>query len=164
MKSREARRAVMISARMRHGSGWSDARILNISSRGLLVQAQAAPQRGTYVEICRGQYRIVARVVWAQQDRFGVCSQDLLPVTAISAGIEPPAASAAQESSERRSAPRPSPVTSDRYALSRQQSRAFEFLCVVGFGVGAAALAFDAIRETLQRPLAMVSAELAPGT
>lgn len=152
----------MISARMRHGTGWSEARILNISSRGLLIQAPSAPRRGTYVEICRGQHRIVARVVWTQQERFGVFSQDRLPVDSITRGIEPPDLPAGAAGCERRSRPREQvrPALVDHLARSRQQSRTIEFLCVVAFGAIAAVLAFDTIRTTLSRPLAQVSASL----
>jgi hypothetical protein len=150
----------MIGARMRHGSAWSDARILNISSRGLLIHAPKAPQRGSYIEVCRGQLRIVARVIWTEDERFGVQTQDRLPVDSISMGIEPPAAAAAERATERRAGPR-QPTPAERHERSRQRSRLFEFVCVAACGFGAAWVAFESIERTLSRPLSMVSARLA---
>jgi hypothetical protein len=58
---------VLIEARLRQDRGWTDARILNISRRGLMVRSPAAPLHGTYVEVSRGTHRIVARVVWVSR-------------------------------------------------------------------------------------------------
>lgn len=69
----------MIKARLRDGALWSDALIINMSSRGLLVRSDQSPNRGSYLEIRRGPYVIVARVVWANADRFGVQTQDIVP-------------------------------------------------------------------------------------
>lgn len=157
MKSRENRRSVMISARLRAGGGWSDARILNISSRGLMVHADQAPSRGAYVEIRKGSHHIVARVVWAEAQRFGVYTQDRLPVDSIANGIEPAAPTAeVAGKAERRSRPRP-PTSAERHEASRRRARMAEYLCAAGFGIAAAALAFGAIESMLARPLAMVA-------
>lgn len=160
VKPRESRRSVMISARLRHGTAWSDARILNISSRGLLVRAQQSPRRGSYVELYKGQHRIIARVVWTQDERFGVHTQDWLPVDSITMGIEPPPAAApAAGSVERRLRSREA-TAAERHEQSRRRSRAIEFLCIAAVGVAVAAFAFDAIGQTLARPLAEVSQRL----
>ena len=49
MKQREPRRKVMLSARLRQEVGWSDANILNVSSRGLLLHGTIRPARGSYL-------------------------------------------------------------------------------------------------------------------
>lgn len=56
LKPREPRRNVMIKARMRVGPSWSDALILNLSSKGLMVRSDRPPSRGSYLEIRRGPY------------------------------------------------------------------------------------------------------------
>lgn len=150
----------MIRARMRHGAAWNDARILNISSRGLLVHAPETPRRGAYVEICKGQHRIIARVVWTQDERFGVHTQDRLSIDSITMGVEPPAT--ATGTVERRSRPRGNSAA-ERHAQSRRQSRTIEFLCVAALGIAAAAFAFDAIDQTLSRPLGQISKRLDSG-
>ena len=49
----------MIRARMRSGVSWHDVCILNLSRRGLGIQAAEPPQRGAYVEIRRGKHVIL---------------------------------------------------------------------------------------------------------
>jgi hypothetical protein len=152
----------MIGARLRHGSGWTDARIVNLSSRGLMARAPCAPAPGSYVEICRGTHRIVARVVWAESDRFGALSQDAIPVEAIATGEDaspPPIANAAND---RCAAPRV-PAPSERHERNRRRARRAEFACVAAFGAAAAFFAFDTVSETLARPLALVEARLGKG-
>src|SRR5215217_7191938 len=159
VKPRESRQKVLIDARLRHERGWSDARILNISSRGLMVRVSQAPARGTYVEICRGTHRIVARVVWVDQDRFGAWAQDAIAVGAIAKGEDAPAAPPANLN-DRRSSPRRE-TSAERHERSRLWSRRMQFLAVAAFACLAAFFAFDAIAGTLARPLALVSAKLA---
>ena len=161
MKPREPRKAVLIDARLRADCGWDDARILNISKRGLMVRAPKAPPRGTYVEICRGTHRIVARVVWVSNDRFGARTQDPLPVDAIAGGGNSTPAPANRN--DRRTAPR-RPSHAQQHDRSRRWSRRAEFAGVVAMGCAAALLAFDTVRDTLSRPLTQIEARLAdPG-
>ena len=152
----------MIGARLRHNRGWSDARILNLSSRGLLVRVSETPPSGSYVEICRGTHRIVARVVWADNDRFGAHSQDAIAVDAIIGGDDAAPAPAADAGGDRRRTRR-LPSLSERQEKSRRRSRQLEFICVTVFGCAAAAYAFDTVRETLSKPLSMVEARLGKG-
>jgi len=150
---------VLIDARLRHETGWSDARILNISRRGLMARAPRTPQRGSYVEICRGTHRIVARVVWARDGTFGARAQDMIAVEAIATGADAPPA-AANLNDERRRLPRATSPQS-QHERSRRRARGLEFAAVVLCAASAAFLVFDTVRETLSRPLAMVEATLA---
>ncbi len=161
MKPREPRRKVMISARLRDGVGWSDARILDVSSRGLLLRASKTPERGSYVEVCKGPYRIVARVIWVQQDRFGVRTQDTLPIDAITNGVEP-SSPEAQNLSPERSLKQREPTSAEQLERSRTWASAMQFLWVAGFGAAAATLVFDTVKSALARPLSVISAELTP--
>ena len=157
MKPREARKAVMIDARLRQPSGWSDARILNISSRGLMVHAPQAPKRGAYVEICRGQYQMVARVVWVKDRRFGAVTQDVLPVDSITRGIEAPPRAAPHV--ERRARPRDA-GSRQGHEASRQRARMVEYACAAAFAVAGGALALEAVERALSQPLATVATKL----
>ena len=74
MTAREPRLKVLVRARIKAGATWHDACILNISSRGMLMQAGVPPVRGSYLEIRRGPVLVVARVMWTKQHRFGVKS------------------------------------------------------------------------------------------
>ena len=50
---------------MRVGAAWRDARILNLSSRGLMIKAErAAAAAATTLELRRGRHVIIARVMW----------------------------------------------------------------------------------------------------
>ena len=144
----------MITARMRHGNAWSDASILNISSRGLLLHSAAPPARGSYVEVRRGAHVIVGRVVWANANRFGVRAQDRLVIDSLVANASPggnPANDADDTPSER---------LEWRHAQSRETARALQFACIAGFGLALAACAYEAVSETLARPMAEVSLQL----
>ena len=158
MKLRETRRKVLIKARMRGPNGWHDASILDLSSRGMLLHAPTAAARGAYVEIRRGHHVIVARVAWAHQQRFGVRSQDPVPVEELLGNVDA-TASPPSAQSERRAVPRPTERPED---ASRHRGRAFEFAGVVLAGLCAASVAYAAIGEALARPMAAISAAIDP--
>ena len=82
-RPRELRRRVMVRARMRSGALWGDARILNISSRGLLIHTLRPVSEGSTVEILRGDHLIIARVMWSNAGRSGLRAEQLLPVEEI---------------------------------------------------------------------------------
>ena len=150
----------MIWARVRAGASWSDACILNLSSRGMLVRASKAPSLGSYLEIRRGAHVMVARVVWTEADRFGVRTQDSFsPVDLIrhpegigaQANLSAPGA-------ERRAVHRPAPAA--RHDSSRWRGRAVEFGTFALVGMVAATLGLGAIDALLARPLLVVQAAL----
>jgi len=153
----------MLAARMRLGDAWSDANILNISSRGLLLHAAMPPSRGTYIEVRRGDQVIVGRVIWTKADRFGVLAQDRLAIDSLIANVStnwPPANDTAVAAVERRSLPR-SERLEWRYAENRDRGRSLQFACVAGLGFILVACAYDTVRETLSQPLSIVSTQLA---
>ena len=153
VKPREPRRNVMIKARMRAGTSWSDALILNLSSKGMLVRSDSSPGRGSYLEIRRGAHVIVARVIWANSGRFGVQTQD--PVPAESLIRDPDGASAPQKAAstpfqERRAASRPPAV---RHERSRQRARLAEFAAIALACGFVAVLMASQVAEVVAKPL-----------
>lgn len=158
MKPREPRRKVLVSARLRDGLGWTSARILNVSSRGLLLRSPRAPRRGAYVEVCHGPHRIVARVMWVNRDRFGVHTQDCVAVDAIAGGPEAVGESGGAIPDSRPK--RREPTAEERLERSRKRAGAIQFLWIVGLGAAGGAMVFDAVGGALSRPLSVVSAEL----
>lgn len=164
MKRREQRRPVLISARMRLGARWGDVSILNISSRGLMIHSAEAPERGTYLEVRRGCHAIIARVVWTDNQRFGVRTQEPLSVEAI---IREPDLSEAGAGRAENCGPIERRVSerrrlSERHEHSRMFGRAVEFACL-GIAGGTAALAcYGLVAESFSRPLSQVTAALAP--
>lgn len=144
---------------MRLGARWDDVCILNLSSRGLMARSAVPPSPGTYVEMRRGTHVIVARVVWTDQERFGVMTQDVLPLDAIisdqKASPEPQSGPVAVE---RRQTPRTSSRDHDR---SREVSRLIEY-CVFAIGaVSVALFAFVSLQDAFAKPLEVVGSALA---
>jgi hypothetical protein len=148
----------MLGARIRCGARWGDAAILNVSGSGLGLAASAPPSPGVYVELRRGAYVVVARVVWADGERFGVRAQDAILVDALVAAASCAPAAPQRTQRDRRSPPR----TADREAASRAMARCAEFSLIGLFGAALALAAFHTAAEALGKPLARVSAALGP--
>jgi hypothetical protein len=143
---------------MRVVASWGDVCILNISSRGMQLQAPRPPERGSFVEIRRGPHVIIGRVAWAKQHRFGIKSQDLLFVDAITAepgDDEGQRSQPAYTAIERR--PRARPPGGDR---SRLAGRAMEFACLGCVVAGGAMALYGVAAEALAKPLSVVSQAL----
>ena len=156
MKPREDRRKVMLSARMRSGASWHDACILNMSSRGLMLQTAVRTERGAYLEVRRGPHVIVARVIWTGQQRVGLKAQDRLSVDAI---VTEQAKTGGPETLvERRTAPRP---RQDPAVRSRQLSRMMQAVTLGGLGIAAAVIVVAGIQEALGSSVGRVGAALA---
>ena len=162
MKPREPRRKVLIDARLRQDCGWSDARIFNISRRGLMARASKAPPRGSYVEISRGTCRIVARVVWVKNGEFGARAQDAIAIEAMARGEGAVPPTPANYNNDRRRKPR-KPDAGLGHERSRRLSRRLEFIAVAALGCAAAFLAFEAVGKSLSRPFSLVEAKLGTG-
>lgn len=144
----------MLPARMRSASGWSDACILNISSKGLLVYSAGGAKPGSFVEIRRGTQLVVARVVWRQNQRMGLASHDPLRIEDI---ISNEIAAAAVQSAgfvrDRRAVPRSAED-------SRLQGRALEFLSTTALVIALAGSALFYAYEVLSAPMATVRGAL----
>lgn len=152
---RELRRRVVVPARLRHGASWSDACILNLSSRGLMIHTGRPILEGTQVEVRRGDHVIVARVMWRDGGRAGLRAEERVPVEEIMTLGQSPSLQLTAATGERRKHPRPE----DR---SRLRGKAIEFAGVVTIAVSLAAAGLAMVEAAFARPLAMVSAALAP--
>ena len=157
MKPREPRHKVLVRARMKTGPEWHDTCILNISSRGMMMQAADPPMRGSYLEIRRGALVIVARVMWIKHHRFGVKSQDVLPVDAIVRDVEVPVVGEGVRVGERRNAAR---VQMPIAARSRHQGRVVEYGFAVALAVAVAGFAASEVYGLLSSPVRTVTAAL----
>lgn len=160
VKQREARRRVMLRARMRCGADWGDVLIHNMSSRGLLATAETACPPGTVIEIRRIHHIIVGRVVWQNGSYFGVRTQDTIDIDGMLAAKPPTHKPGTAPVSDRRAADRPALSIADREAGSRRFARGFQFV-VVTAAVGAAALLLAGeVGGILSRPFATIGAHL----
>jgi hypothetical protein len=155
-RPRELRRRVVLPARLRVDSSWCDACILNISSRGLMIQVSRGAPSADVVELRRGAHIILARVVWRDGSRAGLQSDDRLPVEEILSLSQAATLqlTAGDKPVERRGAPRRAHET------SRQRARFAEFASV---GVIAASLAltlFGIVQQALATPMNAIRAAL----
>lgn len=145
------------------GAKWIDACIVNASSRGLGLQVSRPPQRGTYVEIRKGSHVVVARVVWANGHRFGVCAQDAIDVDLIAAEALS-GDKQRDKTSNQASAPKwkDLPKRFDENAeRSRFLARTIEFGSLAIAVTVAAAFLFQALQNALVEPLGRVLSGLA---
>lgn len=83
LRPRELRRRVILPARLRLGAEWADVCILNVSSRGMMIQTGQPAQRGTIVEIRRERHVITGRVMWRDRGKIGLQCEDRVPVEEI---------------------------------------------------------------------------------
>lgn len=82
---REPRVGVHAAARMKVGSKWHDIVILNISSRGLMARSKNIPARRSYIEIRRStNVTIIGKVIWHDDQHFGIRTQDRITLSMIS--------------------------------------------------------------------------------
>ena len=156
LKAREERVRTALAARLRDGAGWSDACILNVSSRGLLVYARSSVEPGTIVELRRGDRLVIAKVVWRENQRIGLCSQDNLSLASLASGELAAAAAPAiaAAGAERRKQPRDP-------ERSRHRSRALGFVSLVLIGMILALGLGAYVLDTLAKPAAAVTRALA---
>lgn len=161
MQSREQRRNVVIRSKIRSGAAWRDASILNLSSRGLGLHAPAPPELGSYVEITRGPHIMVARVVWVRGNRFGVFTQDAIPIDSVISDCESSGLSCSQPVSEmgveRRSTTR---SLEHRHETNRALASAMEFVFIGVLGASGAMLAFNLVKQAIGSPVAQVLSAL----
>lgn len=160
MKARSARRKVMLGARMRCGATWNAASILDVSGTGLGLAAPTPPPPGAYVELRRGAYLVVARVIWTNGERFGVRAQDrimvdaLIGAAAVRSGVQGFGGEAARLGSNRPQG------AAERAAASRATARALQFGIVALFGAALAFAISDGVAQALAEPLERVSETL----
>jgi hypothetical protein len=147
----------MVKARMRNGVAWRDVCIINISAHGIGIQSAEPPERGAYVEICRGTQSVIARVAWSKGHRAGLRSQDAIFIRAFLNDNAAPAPRAAQgQPVERRRAPR----TTQKHDRSRLAGRLMEFACLALFAGALAVMAFGAVEQALAAPLSRINMAL----
>ncbi len=154
-RSREWRRRVALPARLRLGESWADACILNISSRGLLIQANRGAEPGSLIELRRGEHAILARVIWRQGPRAGLRAEECLPVEDIltmdqAASLQLTTVDTSLVEWRRRRS----------HDESRWRGRAIEFAAVLFIAASLGIGGFMMVEQALAKPLALVEAAL----
>ncbi len=161
-RTREPRKPVRIGVRLKDDAGWSDAQILNISSRGIMALCQDPPGRGSYVEIRRGTYVMIGRVAWTAADRIGVHVREQISVEDLLLPVSPGRKVARTANDvQMRVCERRTPSAEERAAASRRFARVFDFAAIGILATGLAVVASGIAVGAFVEPLAEV--ELALG-
>jgi hypothetical protein len=143
---------VLVPARLRDGASWSDACILNISSRGMMIHTGRPIRRGCEVELRRGEHMIVARVMWRDGARAGLRTDERVPVDEIVMLGHAPALQLTAANGERRRQPR-------LEQSSRLRGRTIEFVGLLAIIAALSGAGASMIGAAFARPLgAVVSA------
>ena len=108
-------------------------------------------RQGTEVELRRGDYAIVARVVWREGARAGLLAEERVPVEDIVTLGHSPVLQLTAGDGERRKHPRPD-------SRSRIRPRALEFAGVLIVAVSLAGAGFSMVEAAFARPMATVTA------
>ena len=155
-RPRELRRRVILPALVRSDGGWGNASILNISSRGFLIQASRPTPKGSKVELRHGGLVIQARVVWRDGARAGLAVESRVPVEEILSLGQAPGlqlTAVARCSTDRRKIVR-------RHEDSRMRGRVLEFVAIATLSAGVAVYAFSVVHDMLAHPFARVETAL----
>ena len=151
--------------RVRTDAGWIDATVRNLSERGMALDSHHPLRRNQFVEIARGRWRVVGRIVWSDADSCGLRAQDAVDIAGFLASPDAgPQRANDRREGDRSARPEVAAVPLHQRAQSaRWLGRAIEFGMVVTGVVCAAAVAVGGVFEALGTPLEQVSAALAPG-
>ncbi len=144
---------------MHTSSGWSDACILNVSSRGLLIHANQSFAEGTSIELRHRDYVIIAQVVWRSGPRAGLHAESGVPVDEILMLSQSPAlqlTAGGQGEAERRKQPR-------SHEDNRLLGRMIEFASVAIIAVVLSLGVFSLVVQALGGPMARIRVALDGG-
>jgi hypothetical protein len=155
-RPRELRRRLILPARLRAPNGWSDACILNVSSRGLQINSVQSAIQGATVEIWHREHVIVARVVWRKGNRAGLRAEQRVPVEELMTLGQAPSLQLTADQwprAERRKRSR-------NQDENRMRARALEFAGMVIIAAWLAGGLLAMVGQAFARPMAVVEAVL----
>lgn len=159
MTPREARESVLFPVRVRDDDHWSDGRIRNVSSRGLMLEMEAPPPRGSFIEIRRGDIVIIGQVRWSTEGRCGLRTQDRVPVDRLGHLSTSSHHTADAETVDRRVQIRV--MTPQEIAeRSRVKARLFQTVSFIITAVAGAVFFAALMYDALEKPLSAVAERL----
>ena len=161
MKAREPRQSVMVPVRIRQDTKWADASVRNLSSRGMMLQMEEPPPRGSFIEVRRAQAVMVCQVRWVRGNRCGVRTQDPVPVAYLTSKAAAAVAPRVDKDGrvERRAAVR---VLSPEEAAERSRIRAmlFQKVALAAAGIIGALILADLVYGVMSKPFAEIAKHL----
>lgn len=161
-RPREPRVRVHAAARMKAGSEWHDIVILNISSRGLMARSHIIPAPRSYVEIRRStNVTIIGKVIWQDDQHFGIRTRDRITVSMM--GANRCGDAAAQPSSpgfvERRAQVRAEDAA-DAFQRSQRIAALQQFGAIVAAGGLGALLLTELVTNIFAAPIREIAQHL----
>lgn len=160
MKERAPRIKVLVQAQMRADGPSVSVCIRDVGPRGMLLQAEQPPVRGTYVEISGPGLSVVGQVVWAKNRRFGIMTRERLNPQAFVRNMSAPkAADPATAIAAQRGgvAAAPRMRTADQ---SRNHASLIQFALAIAFFVAVAGLLADSLYARLTATFGSVSTHM----
>lgn len=164
MKTREQRLAVNFAARMRCDGEWFNVSVRDMSAHGLLVKPGAELRHRSYVELQRGNQIVIGQVVWSQDGKTGLRSQDRIdlndmmcaskqkgnarPAVATTFGTRTPSIDEARRNA------------AERAERGRAFARNFQFIAIGAAGMAGCAVIFMAVTNVLGKAFATTMAAL----
>ncbi|MCH4152969.1 MAG: PilZ domain-containing protein [Sphingobium sp.] len=160
-KSREPREPVILAVRIRLDSGWVDATIRNISTKGMKLEMANPPGRGSFIEIRRGSAVVVGQVRWVDEGSCGLLAQGRVPVSQFKAA--PSAVSGPRPNGEtepeRRATARV--MTAEEVAeRSRLKAMLMQKAIIAAAGIAGAAFIGSLMLGVLEKPMQMIEKRL----
>jgi len=145
---------VSIRTRVSLGPHWADGKVLNISTRGMLIHCAKPLPLGATVQIRQGSQSVSAEVVWREGDRSGVQCQSGIAISEWLAACE---ASPVKQRVEKR------PKTSVRLPAeesSRLIARQLEYVAVMAVALAISLSVTALAASALVAPFHAVEAAL----
>lgn len=150
MKKREKRQETFLDARVNVDGRWQDGLIRNVSRRGVMVQCEIPPPRGSYVEIRRGRYAIIGHVRWNGEHAFGTQAQDPIDIEVLSDDELNKSPAFVERRSECRceKSPRKANILDEQH-----KGRVLQWSVIAGFGVVLSLALAQVVQQALTEPL-----------
>ncbi len=161
-KSREPREPVILPVRIRMDSGWVNATIRNVSTKGMKLEMPSPPPKGSFIEIRRGQVVVVGQVRWSEEGCCGLLAQGRVPVAQLKGAPLPgtlPRRSEDGTEVDRRASARV--LTPEEVAeRSRLKSMVMQKVIIAAAGVAGAAFIGSLMLGVLETPMAVIEKHL----
>lgn len=160
-KTRAPRKKVQLHGRLRQECEWLDVSIRDLSSRGLMAEAEQPPGRGHYIEIRRYDQILVGRVVWQSGRRFGVLLAHPINFEAVIKGCSMPGSAKDRRNHQSRPVACQARII-DKPSDWRWLGQSLERIAITGMGAALCAMLAYSVMEFMHTPASAISAALAP--
>ena len=162
MKEREARRKVLIPARMRWDGAWQSGKVRNVSSHGMMINMPGPPEPGTYVEVQLGATTHAARAVWTSGLAVGLRSREVIDLESLHMNSGRAPARTMIQQRGKLVAQTYQPAVRQRHEESRWLASLFQYATFVAVALCAASFVAWEVHKTLSASTSAISTALKP--